>query len=397
MNIIITEQAQQQNLGIESAPHLHARMTTNMIMGITFIAMLPAAIAFYYYTGFGFVWQFLISYATAAVCEILVALLRHRPVLSGVGNFSAAVTCLIMAFTLPPLLPWYLTCAATVFAILLVKEAFGGLGMNIFNPAMAGFIFLFVSASGFMFRTWVVPVDDACAVLTPSATMEVIFDSKSPLELKSLLREQEPNGQETKNQSNASGKGASYTEGSDATSGASAKALDGRSGATMLEKVKSFRKSGNKDLSEILGDLDRTPYIWIACMFALGGIALMILRIIIVKMALAFFIGIALFSGIGHMLWPELIMPVTDQILLGGTAICGFFIITDPVTNAGTSKGRIAFALLCALLIVAIRALGSYSDSVAFSVMLSNAAAPLIDVLTHRRAFGHDYKKGELE
>lgn len=430
MNIIITEQAQQQNLGIESAPHLHARMTTNMIMGITFIAMLPAAIAFYYYTGFGFVWQFLISYATAAVCEILVALLRHRPVLSGVGNFSAAVTCLIMAFTLPPLLPWYLTCAATVFAILLVKEAFGGLGMNIFNPAMAGFIFLFVSASGFMFRTWVVPVDDACAVLTPSATMEVIFDGKSPLELKSLLREQEPNGQETKNQSNASGKGASYTErsdangdafdakpdstsgatlnsadgtsgatatGSDATSGASAKALDGRSGATMLEKVKSSRKSGNKDLSEILGDLDRTPYIWIACMFALGGIALMILRIIIVKMALAFFIGIALFSGIGHMLWPELIMPVTDQLLLGGTAICGFFIITDPVTNAGTSKGRIAFALLCALLIVAIRALGSYSDSVAFSVMLSNAAAPLIDVLTRRRAFGHGYKKGELE
>ena len=408
MNIIITEQSQQQNLGIESAPHLHARMSTNMIMGITFIAMLPAATAFYYYTGFGFVWQFLISCATAAVCEILVALLRNRPVLSGVGNFSAAVTCLIMAFTLPPLLPWYLTCAATVFAILLVKEAFGGLGMNIFNPAMAGFIFLFVSASGFMFRTWVAPVDDACAVLTPSATMEVIFDGKSPLDLKALLPKQDPEAHESKTEPPVSDQFASdatnpdITSGAtqnsaDATSGASAKALDGRSGATVLENVKSFRKAGNKDLSETLGNLDRTPYIWIACMFALGGIALMVLRIIIVKMALAFFIGMALFSGIGHMLWPELIMPVTDQILLGGTAICGFFIITDPVTNAGTSKGRIAFALLCALLIVAIRALGSYSDSVAFSVMLSNAAAPLIDVLTRRRAFGHGYKKGELE
>ena len=80
-----------------------------------------------------------------------------------------------------------------------------------------------------------------------------------------------------------------------------------------------------------------------------------------------------------------------------GTAICGFFIITDPVTNARTSKGRIAFAVLCAFLIVAIRALGSYSDSVAFSVLLSNAAAPLIDVLTHRRAFGHGYRNGELD
>ena len=77
--------------------------------------------------------------------------------------------------------------------------------------------------------------------------------------------------------------------------------------------------------------------------------------------------------------------------------LAAFFIITDPVTNAGTSKGRVCFSILCALLILLIRVEGSYSDSVAFAVLLSNAAAPLIDVLTRRRPFGIGYKEGGLQ
>ena len=76
--------------------------------------------------------------------------------------------------------------------------------------------------------------------------------------------------------------------------------------------------------------------------------------------------------------------------------LCGFYIIPDPVTNAGTAKGRIYCSILAAFLIVILRAFGSYSDTVAFAVMLSNACAPLIDVLTHRRSFGIGYKKGDL-
>ncbi len=397
MNIRITEQAQKQNLGIEPAPHLHARMTTRMIMGATFLALLPAAGAFYYFTGFGFVWQFLVSLATATVCEAAVALLRRRSLVSALTDCSYPVTCLILALTLPPLLPWYLTCAATAFAILLVKEAFGGLGMNIFNPAMAGFIFLFVSCSGFMFRTWVAPVPAACDVMTPSATMNVIFNGVPPMDLKSNLQYQAPGGAPVAAREGHDADNP-FLVPEDTTSGASSSQdEDATSGATILEGVKASRKQGKIDLSDVLADESVSPYIWISCMFALGGVALMILRIVIVKMALSFFIAIAIFSGIGHSLWPALFMPPLDQLILGGTAICGLFIITDPVTNAGTSKGRIAFAVLCAFLIVAIRALGSYSDSVAFSVLLANAAAPLIDVLTHRRAFGHGYKNGELD
>ena len=396
MNIRITEQAQKQNLGIEPAPHLHARMSTRMIMLATFLALLPASGAFYYFTGFGFVWQFLISLATATVCEAAVALLRRRSLVASLTDCSFPITCLILALTLPPLLPWYLTFAATAFAILLVKEAFGGLGMNIFNPAMAGFIFLFVSCSGFMFRTWVAPQSAACEVMTPSATMDVIFYGKPPLDLKSRLEAAAPGATPVATREGHDADNP-FLVPEDTTSGASESAEDATTGATILEGVKASRKQGTVDLASVLADETISPYIWISCMFALGGIALMILRIVIVKMALSFFIAIALFAAIGHALWPALFMPVLDQLILGGTAICGFFIITDPVTNAGTSKGRIAFAVLCAFLIVAIRALGSYSDSVAFSVLLSNAAAPLIDVLTHRRAFGHGYRNGELD
>ncbi|MGN0908781.1 MAG: RnfABCDGE type electron transport complex subunit D, partial [Succinivibrio sp.] len=109
MNIRITEQAQKQNLGIEPAPHLHGRMSTRMIMLSTFLALLPASAAFYYFTGFGFVWQFLVSLATATLCEAAVALLRRRRLFQSLTDCSFPVTCLILALTLPPLLPWYLT------------------------------------------------------------------------------------------------------------------------------------------------------------------------------------------------------------------------------------------------------------------------------------------------
>ena len=114
-------------------------------------------------------------------------------------------------------------------------------------------------------------------------------------------------------------------------------------------------------------------------------------------MVVVFFVAIVAFSLLLSHILPGYFLPPLDTLLFGGTMMAAFFIITDPVTNAGTSKGRIYFSILVAFLIVLLRAFGSYSDAVAFAVMLSNAAAPLIDVLTHRRPFGYRYKKGGLQ
>lgn len=361
--------ATKQNFGIGPAPFLFDSMTTGRIMLITSAALIPALGVTLYYFGFGAFWQFLICVITGIVTEAAVALLRHRKVIHVIFDFSWLVTALILALTLPPLTVWYLTVATALFAFVIVKQVFGGLGMNIFNPAMTGFVFLIISAPGALFTSYLTPADAAIMEATPVATYNIIFNREDSKSLRETLKE------------------------------LSADEVNTFSGATYLESVKTAKKAGAE------GNI-RSPdftrpafaaYLWLAAAYLLGGIVLMIFRIIIKRMVFAYFVSLVIFSCIGHLLFPELFMTPVEQLLLGGTMLCGFFIITDPVTNAGTSKGRIVFAIFVAFLIVLIRAKGSYSDSVAFAIMLGNAAAPLIDVLTRRRPYGVGYRKGGMD
>ncbi|MBO5567241.1 MAG: RnfABCDGE type electron transport complex subunit D [Succinivibrio sp.] len=381
-NIKITQAiSSKQNLGIEPAPHLHAPMTTEKIMLITSAALLPAFFCALYFFGCGIVWQLLLITATAGACEIISAYLRRRSIFYGISDMSFVVTSLIMALTLPPLLPWYYTVAATAFAMLISKAAFGGLGMNIFNPAMVGFIFILVSLPEPMTKSWISPAPGAISVATIQTTKDIIFNNVSAenvrIAVKSLnadVKAQAENQPDNKYQA------------------------DGITGATYLESL-------NQATDNILDVVERSSfskdsfkaYVVMGIAYLLGGIILLIFKITIVRMVIAYFTAILLFSYIGHFFYPDVFCSTPEQLLLGGTMLCGFFIITDPVTNAGTAKGRIVFATYVAFLIVLIRGLGSYSDSVAFAVLLGNSTAPLIDVLTHRRPFGVGYKKGGLD
>ena len=174
---------------------------------------------------------------------------------------------------------------------------------------------------------------------------------------------------------------------------------DATTGATFLEEIKSARKSGTlyEKTNVDFQSSEYLAYFCLAIAYLLGGLALIAFKIILVKMVVVFFVAIVAFSLLLSHIFPGYFLPPLDTLLFGGTMMAAFFIITDPVTNAGTSKGRIYFSILVAFLIVLLRAFGSYSDAVAFAVMLSNAAAPLIDVLTHRRPFGYRYKKGGLQ
>ncbi|MCR5537468.1 MAG: RnfABCDGE type electron transport complex subunit D [Succinivibrio sp.] len=362
----ITTGSSRQLLGISPAPHLHSGLKTGTIMLITSAALLPAWFLTMYYYGFGCLWQFLICAGTALVCESTAALLRSRSIFDNLLDYSFLVTALILSLTIPPLTPWYLTVSLTVFAILFVKQMFGGLGMNIFNPAMAGFVFLLISAPSVVFNTVLTPSDGAYQTATLDATYEIIFKENSPLPLQETLKE------------------LSYPS-----------HVDEISGATFLESLKTARKAGGDNTLVHVDFIESnySPYLYLALAYAFGGLVLMGFRIIFKRMVLVFALSIIVFSSLGKLYFSDVVMPPLQQFLFGGTMIAMFFIITDPVTNAGTAKGRITFSILCAFLIVLIRAFGSYSDSVAFAVMLSNAAAPLIDVLTRRRSFGSRFKR----
>ncbi|WP_406031203.1 RnfABCDGE type electron transport complex subunit D [Succinivibrio sp.] len=382
MNISQSQGRVKQLLGLETAPHLKARMTTQWIMLIVLLSLIPAVGVEIYYFGFGIIFQFLNCTITAVVLEALVSLLRHQKISRNVGDLSAVVTSLILALTLPPMLPCYYSVVATVFAILIVKAIFGGLGQNIFNPAMAGFVFIMISCPGIVGSSYVSPAPQAYKAATLTESYSIIYRGAS----KELVQ----------NQIDAMTISDDNQESNDALTMATKllDKVDVMSGATYLDAIKSYRKQG--ELNRLDGheftSAKYQAYLALFIAYCIGGIVLMSFRIIIIRMVVAFFAAFILIQFVMHKLYPGYFMSVTDGLLIGGTMICAFYIMTDPVTNAGTSKGRIYFAVLLAFLIVFLRAFGSYNDTVAFAVMLSNACAPLIDVLTKRRAYGIKYR-----
>lgn len=353
---------------LEPAPHIHSRMTTSKMMGIVLGALIPAYCVMIYFFGYGVLIQFLICAISCCVAESIAALLRKRKPVFYITDLSALVTAAILGLTLPAFLPWYLSVSASFFAILLVKHTFGGLGMNIFNPAMAGFIFLIISAPGIFFSTWVSPAPGAYSIATIEQSSDVIFSDKDPIMLRNKIKELNTNA-------------------------------DILTGATYLESIKTARKAGAVGNVETIDfSLDSyKAYGYLAIAYLLGGIILIGFKVIPFQMPLSFLATIFIGGSIWHALDPGMSINGIEHILFGGTMLGAFFIITDPVTNSGTFKGRICFAIFTGLLVLLIRVQGSYSDSVAFAVMLANAAAPLLDVLTRRRPFGIGYRKGGLD
>ena len=363
-----TTSGTKHGLGVAAAPFIRTPTTTPRLMLYVCAALLPGLAVTAYFWGSGVLWQAATAAAAAAVCELLACLLRRRSPWLALSDCSWLVTALLLALTLPPLTPWHYTAGAAAFAILVVKHCFGGLGMNVFNPAMAGFIFLMISAPGIFFATSITPGYATWSTATPQRTFAVIFTAEDPAPLREEIW-------------------------------AANAPADLISGATYLETFKNVRKAGHAVPREPLDFLDpeRTAfhaYAYLGAAWVLGGLALWLGGVILLQQPLFFLATVAACGMAWHALQPETTLSLSEHLLCGGTLLAAFYIITDPVTSCGTARGRIALAVLCGALVVLNRALGSYADSVAFAVLLANCCGPLIDVLTRRRPFGAGYDRG---
>lgn len=457
----ISVQSAKQNLGLEPAPHVHCAMSTSRIMYYVLISLLPALAVFTYFFGAATLIQFALAAISALFCQALAAFLRNRPLARALKDPSGLVTALLLALTLPPLLPWYYTVSATVFAMLIVRECFGGLGMNIFNPAMSGFIFLVISAPSVFYNTWVSPTPAAITLATPMRVCEVIFKGEDPQQLRTELKDwcvkqehdyslqlqqklqlQQQQALEAAQAAKVAttAADAANTANADAntaadetteaaatdnsainpnataeTTGAALLAnnaeilvpsqasfltVDSLTGATFLESTKTARKAGNIATNNAKIDFlspSFIAYTYLAGAYLLGGLFLIFTHVIRFQVPLVFLVTIAIAGAAWHHLVPSISITALEHVLLGGTLLGAFYIITDPVTTCGTGKGRLILSVIIALLVILLRVHGSYSDSVAFAVMLGNCLAPLIDVLTKRRPFGIGYRKGGLD
>ena len=305
--------------------------------------------------------------------------------------------------------------------MIIVRECFGGLGMNLFNPAMSGFIFLVISVPGVFYNTWITPTPNAISIAHPTRVYEVIFTGASPDDLISELKvlnraqeeayfvakaeaaqkaaEQAAAQQDAQQDAAAPQDAAAQSEAAPAEVAAPTStlqieghaAVDVLTGATFLESIKTAEQ-----LKLDFMNPSFNAYLWLAGAYALGGIFLIATHVIRFQVPLSFLVGVVALGALWHYLDPTMSISAVEHLLMGGTMLGAFYIVTDPVTTCGTFKGRILLSFFIGLLVIVIRVHGSYSDSVAFAVMLGNCMAPLMDVMTKRRPFGVGYRKGGL-
>lgn len=358
---------------LTSSPHTHSGALTAKVMLWVIAAMLPALMVQVYYFGYGVLIQIILAVTLALALEFMVTRLRNKPKFFYIKDFSVTLTALILAMAIPPYAPYWIILIGTFCAVILGKHVYGGLGQNLFNPAMVGYVILLISFPVQM-TTWMPPVSLFEHSPTLLDTMHLIF------------QESTRNGLSL----------AQFSAG-----------IDGFSQATPLNVFKTATKEGFLSYSEIHQNpilqsiLPLTDRYWlegigwtqINLAFFVGGVFLIWKKVIHWQIPTAFLITLFILASIHWLVVDASPTPIW-QMVSGATMFGAFFIATDPVTASITPKGKIVFGMLIALLVYIIRYFGGFPDAIAFAILLANICVPLIDHYTRPRVAGHHIKRG---
>ena len=292
--------------------------------------------------------------------------LRKRPLKPYLGDNSAIVTALLLALALPALAPWWLILVGIFFAIVVGKQLYGGLGYNIFNPAMVAYAVLLISFPAEMTTYWQTPLflNQAGAHLDLLQSINFKLFNTLPDNL----------------------------------------SLDALTSATPLNIVQTSIITGAGTISEIKAQGNAFGFIggigteWINLAFLAGGLFMLY------KGLISWHIPVALLATLGFLslLFGSFELDSNPSPLFhyfsGATMLGAFFIATDPVTAATTPRGLLLFGAGIGTLVYIIRTWGGYPDAFAFAVLIMNMTVPLLDYYTQPRVYGHaDHPQDEQE
>jgi electron transport complex protein RnfD len=325
-----------RDITVSSGPHIGKDLSTRGIMIDVIIGLVPAMLA----AGYFFRLHALMLVATcvisSVVAELLCNLIRKKP--NSLDDFSAVVTGIILAFSLPPAFPLWAAVIGSVFAIAIGKMVFGGLGANVFNPAMAGRAFL-TACFGMMMTTWTVPatIDSAMPKISADNTIDVRTQA-TPLAFSKQAQKKDAGAAEVNQQLKA--------------------AFTGSVGGCLGETS--------------------------AFALLIGGIYLLIRRTISFHIPLAVILSAFVFGSIAYLINPDAYASPFMYLCSGGLLIGAIFIATDPVTAPLTCRGMWLFGIGVGSITMLIRIVGEYPEGVMYSVLLMNAVTPLIDRLFKR-------------
>jgi len=320
-------------IAISCAPHIGKGLSTRRIMVDVVIALAPAMAAAGYYFRIRAAIVICTCVVSSAATEWLCNLIRRKP--NSLGDFSTVITGIILALSLPPGLPVWAAVIGSSFAIAVGKMVFGGLGSNIFNPAMVGRAFLTVSF-GVLMTTWTVP-----------ATIKGVEMSRI----------------------------------------AAGNAVDARTQATPLawsklaikQKYGANRYSEENFVATITGEVGGC--LGETCVIALlvGGLYLLVRGTIGVHIPLAVLLSAFVFAAIAYLANSYAYIQPLFHLTSGGLLLGAFFIATDPVTAPLTIKGKWIYGIGIGAVTMLIRIFGEYPEGVMYAVLLMNSVTPLID------------------
>ncbi len=325
-------------LKISTAPHLHSSADTDTLMRGVIIAMLPAALIAVLFFGIGALKVILTSVAACVLWEyLIVRYLLRQP--STIHNGSAVITGMLLAFNLPPTIPAWMILIGAFMAIGIAKMAFGGLGKNLFNPALVGRVFLFISFPVQM-TTWMKP------------------------SIKDFLNTDVQTG---------------------ATTLGILKHIDASSSATSLTGgAEGLPDYGQMFIGYTGGSLGE-----VSALALLLGLVYMLYKKIITWHIPFYYIGtVFLMTGIMWLLTGDIRYEPLTHLLSGGLMLGAIFMATDYVTSPMSVNGKIVFAVGCGILTFVIRLYSAYPEGVSFAILIMNAFVPLIDKFYYPRVFG---------
>lgn len=336
-----------------SAPHIPRNTSVAKVMLLVWVALIPAMMAHVFYFGTGIIIQLTLSIGFAIMFEALSLTLLKKPVVLFIKDYSALVTGILFALCISPVAPWWISFIGMFFAIVVAKHLFGGLGQNIFNPAMVGFAVVLISFPQSM-SIWLAPHAISPYALSFIENMNAIFFQQFPTEI----------------------------------------AFDTLTQATPLDSIKTGISQGYSQ-SEIasqplFGDFGGLGWEWVANYYFIGGVFLIYKRVITWRVPAAVILTTVAFSLPFNMYDADHFIGPLQHIFSGGLMLGAFFIATDPTSGCSSHKGQLIFGAGVGIMTVLVREFGNFPDGVAFGVLLMNMAAPLIDRLTIPKAFGQN-------
>ncbi len=357
--------AESPELILSNPPHIRSEQSVRSIMWMVVLSLTPAAVYSVFLFGLNALLMMVIAVAAAVLSEALYQFLMKKPI--AVTDGSAVTTGLLLAMNIPPDAPLWIAGIGSAFAVIIAKQLFGGLGFNIFNPALAGRAFLLASWPVYMTTKW--------HKFTPTNSLSQDITNLAGL----------PD-----------------------------KAFDAITAATPLGAL--------KEVPKLLGDLNVAPESLYKLIFSekmlkslfmgniggcigetsallllIGALFLLYKRIITWHIPVSYIGTVALImlayysfaripgaENISHFT----LKAVLFHVLSGGLILGAFFMATDMVTSPVTKKGMILFGIGCGVLASVIRLWGGYPEGVSYSILLMNAVVPLIDRFTKPRVFG---------